>query len=272
MGFYTISNQKVEIEIHKIIQYLASAANSFLPKKKDDSHINLKSLVDCGCLITRPLNSNGDVLAFNYEAFSIEWWCSSGEKEMFKLNHKTHQQIVKWITTVAFNNGITKPYKRLMSYELPYQPLADMDVYYLEGHERLREIIHYRILAHLALEDTLQDFHPHSEIRVWPHHFNIASTYTLNKNKHHIIRLGMAMPDYLSDTFYLYVKGYAKGEAIGTRNLRSMKHGSWNHNYEGAIMPLDSTINIIKAQQFFKEAIKILKEEGRVDLYAFAKT
>tara|TARA_R110002074_G_scaffold76560_2_gene174146 strand:+ start:16873 stop:17667 length:795 start_codon:yes stop_codon:yes gene_type:complete len=262
MGTYTISNQKLEIEVHKIIQYLAAAGNSFLPKKQDDSHTNLKSLTSCGCLTTRPLNKNGDVLAFSYSSFTLEWWIHAGDKIKLPLDGITHNEIVKWIVERARNNEIEKPFTAQMHYELPYKPVDDYYTFHLENKLRLTEIMHYRILAHLALEDTLENLTPHTEIRVWPHHFDIASLYTLNKQKQHVIGLGMAIPDTISKHFYLYVKGYAGEHPVTVSEISELDNGRWDSHFNGAILELDNNSTINKAHQFFKQATHLLKTES----------
>ncbi len=263
MGIYAISNQKIETEVHKIIQYLAAAGNSFLPRKQDDSHTNLQSLTSCGCLTTRPLNKNGDVLAFSYSSFTLEWWIYQGDKIKLSLDGTTHHDIVKWITERTKANGITKPYKTQMHYELPYNQVDEYYTFHLENKPRLNEIMHYRILAHLALEDTLQELKPHTEIRVWPHHFDIASLYTINKSKKHIIGLGMSIPDSTNNGFYLYVKGYAGEQVIDVSGVSDLHYGNWDTTFNGAIMPLDENTTIKKAQHFFMQAIQLIKTEGK---------
>ncbi len=264
MGAYTISHQKVEIEVHKIIQYLAATANSFLPKKKDDSHTNLKSLTGCGCLTTRPLNTNGDVLAFSYSSFSIEWWIGGFDKIKFPLEGKTHKEVLDWIEKQAIENGISFPFTYEMHYTLPYEPITDEYIFHLENMPRLGEIMHYRIMAHLALEDALQEFTPHSEIRVWPHHFDIASLYTFNKRRGHVIGLGMSIPDEVSSNFYLYVKGYAGEQSVNVDTITGLTNGHWDTKFQGAVLELDDKCTIKGGYQFFKEAVHKLKAEGKV--------
>jgi hypothetical protein len=119
-------------------------------------------------------------------------------------------------------------------------------------------------MAHLALEDALQEFKPHSEIRVWPHHFDIASLYTFNKRKRHSIGLGMALPDDNYSNFYLYVKGYAGELAVNVNNISELKNGYWNTTVNGAVLELSDKSTIKEGYQFFKEATHKLKAGGRV--------
>ena len=264
MGYYTLSEQKTEIEIHKIIQYLGAAANSFLAHKRDDSHTSLVSLTDCGCIATQFLNTDRHQLAFNYEAFALEWWDFSGEKIRYPLHQKTHKEVVAWISQKARENDISKPFNPLMHYELPYETITDDYVYLMDNPQRLKELMHYRILAHIALENTLESHKPHSAIRVWPHHFDIGSIYMLNKHKGHTIGIGMAIPDELEDQFYFYVKGYTHNQTIATDALEELEYGNWNAQWQGAIYPMDDEVTIEKATHFFNQAINILKSQGRI--------
>jgi len=264
MGIYTLSEQKIENEVHKIIQYLAAAGNSFLPKKNDDSHTNLKSLTGCGCVTTRPLNDKGDVLAFKYTTFTLEWWLNGGDKIKLSLHGITHKEIIDWIRELGVKNGITKPYRYQMHYELPYHPITDDYIFYLENKQRLSEIMHYRIMAHLALEDVLQNMKPHSEIRVWPHHFDIASIYSFNKSKNHTIGLGMAIPDEISPEFYFYAKGYAGEQHLDISEVSKLQYGRWDRNFNGAVMQLGDNTTLKMANRFFNQAVHILKNEARI--------
>ncbi len=264
MGVYSISNQKVETEIHKIIQYLAAACNSFLVNKKDDSHTSLKSLIGCGCLTTRPLNNNGDVLAFSYSSFTIEWWIGDTGKIKFPLEGKMHKEVLDWITARAKENGIEKPFIYKMHYDLPYEVITDDYIFHLENKTRLGEIMHYRIMAHIALEDTIRELTSHSEIRVWPHHFDIASLYTFNKGKRHTIGLGMAIPDDVSSNFYLYTRGYAGEKPVKIANTNKLDSGYWNPDFNGAVLELNDNSTIESCYHFFSQAAQLLKTEGRI--------
>lgn len=58
--------------MHLAAQYLAAAGISFVEKKADYSHTNLGWSIDKQRLETHPLSEKGDVLALNYNTFSLE--------------------------------------------------------------------------------------------------------------------------------------------------------------------------------------------------------
>ena len=79
--------------MHLAAQYLAAAGISFVEKKADDSHTNLGWSIDKQRLETHSLSTDGDVLALNYNTFSLEW-DSLENNASFALDGKTHQQVL----------------------------------------------------------------------------------------------------------------------------------------------------------------------------------
>ncbi|MFS4493480.1 hypothetical protein [Maribacter sp. 2308TA10-17] len=262
MSTFQISNPKVENEIHKIIQYLVAAGNSFLPKKAEDGHTNLKSLLGCGYLSTRPLSKEGDVLVFSYSSFAIEWWTGSNEKYQLYLDGKTHKEITNWIAEKAKENDILLPYKYHMSDVGPYEPITDNYVYHLKNKDCLNEIMDYRILSHLALEGTLKELTSHSEIRVWPHHLDVASVYTTKENKQHFIGLGMSIPDANNPNFYLYAKDYVDNSTLNSSNVGNLDYGYWDENLNGVVLELNENSSIKGGHNFFRQAVEIMLAQG----------
>ncbi len=254
MNTYQISNKKVEVEVHKIIQYLVAAGNSFLPKKIEDSRTNLKSLLGCGYLTTKSLNKEGDVLVFSYSSFSIEWWKGTGEKHQLHLDGKTHKEVINWIAKKAKENNILLPY----TYDADNIQITDDYVYLLKNKSCLNEIMDYRILSHLALADTLKELTSRSDIKVWPHHLDLASLYTTDENEQHYIGLGMSIPNANNPNFCLYAKDYVSNSTLNSSNITNLDNGYWDENLKGVVLELNENSSIKAGGYFFRQAIEIM--------------
>ncbi|TPN83387.1 hypothetical protein [Aquimarina algicola] len=248
-------------QIHLAAQYLAAAGISFVIPKNDDSHTNLGFNVDAKSLETRQLSSERDVLAFNYEQFSLEWH-SFSKKKMFKLDGKTHQEVLQWLKETSLK-CIGKSYKYDLHYDLPYS-IDDDYTFKLKDIDELKYLSSLRILIQQTLEQIIKDYHLETEIRVWPHHFDtgIYTAFRVNNNDTSSqesihIGLGLAIPDRLCNKHYFYISGYAKDKAISTTNFQNLDQGVWiDDNFKGAILSTEKGVSKSDVIEFFREAIK----------------
>ncbi|MDO6472621.1 hypothetical protein [Maribacter sp. 1_MG-2023] len=244
----------MEKMMHLAAQYLAAAGISFVEKKADDSHTNLGWSTDKQRLETHPLSSNGDVLALNYTTFSLEW-ISPKNNASFPLDGKTHQQVLKWLTSSA-DAFLGKKYTYDFHYELPYS-IYNSFTFKLNA-SKLKELADLRTLAQSSLEQTLNKTGLASSIRVWPHHFdsgayaNLADTITVG--------LGLAIPDDVVREHYFYISGYKGHNGLDTSKFDSLSLGEWkNDGFKGAVLPA-TKINEEQVVQFFTEAINTYKK------------
>ncbi len=240
-------------QMHIASQYLAAAGISFLNKTNDDSHTNLGFSSVTAKMYTRPLNQKGDTLSLNYHDFSLEWK-SNATTNTLQLNNTTHKDVLKWISEMATKASIEKPYHYEFHYELPYPTITDTYKFTLQDKTALQELINHRKLAQHTLETFLKNHHLNSEIRVWPHHFDIGAFSTFNDEKGTSVGLGLAIPDTMVNDYYFYISAYKGHDAIDTSEFSSLTHGKWySEEYKGAILPITG-VDLNKASAFFEEA------------------
>jgi hypothetical protein len=238
-------------QMHLAAQYLAAAGISFLDKKADDSHTNLGFDTERGCLSTHVLSKNEDQLLLNYEGFSLQWVSKSGTTSL-KLDEATHKEVLNWLneTSMAF---LSKPYAYKLHYQLPYE-ISDAYTFKLDDANELVTLMMLRQLAQVSLEKTTEKFDFDTSIRVWPHHFD-TGIYTKLIGSEISVGLGLAIPDNLSDTHYLYASGYDQKGQINPSEFQKLSKGNWNSSgFLGALLPAKS-ITMTDAVTFFEEAI-----------------
>ncbi|MEP2280526.1 hypothetical protein [Maribacter sp.] len=239
--------------MHLAAQYLAAAGISFVEKKADDSHTNLGWSIDKQRLETHPLSTNGDVLALNYNTFSLEW-NSNKNNASFALDGKTHQQVLEWLTNSA-NAFLGKTYSYSFHYDLPYS-IDDSFTFKLDK-AQLKELANLRTLTQSGLEKTLGVNGLESDIRIWPHHFDSGAYVIISDDLS--IGLGLAVPDTMINEHYFYISGYKGHNGLDTSKFSSLSLGEWkNEGFKGAVLP---AIKITEEQaiQFFTEAINTYK-------------
>lgn len=240
-------------QMHLAAQYLAAASISFLDKKEDDSHTNLGYSIETKRLSTRPLTASGISLSLNYDLFALEWFDNS-ETNTLRLEGTTHIDVLQWIREMIKHSNLNKTYDYKLHYELPYT-INDDYVFRLEDTNRLKELIQYRTLAQLVLQDFLQKHKLKSEIRIWPHHFDTGAFSTIENSKGLTIGLGLAIPDTMCNDYYFYISGYKGHESLTTISFKPLTRGNWfNDNFKGAVLPV-SKIEKNEGVTFFDEAL-----------------
>ncbi len=243
-------------QIHLAAQYLAAAGISFLDKKEDDSHTNLGFDTEKGCLKTHTLSENDDQLLLNYKGFSLQWVSKSGTTS-FRLDGAKHKEVLNWLeeTSIAFLN---KSYNYKFHYELPYE-ITESYTFKLEDAKELIYLMKLRQLAQESLEKINEEFEFNTPIRVWPHHFD-TGIYTKLSDSETSVGLGLAIPDNLNNTHYLYASGYNQKGQINPSEFSKLSKGKWSENeFLGAILSTTS-LTMNSAITFFEEAIHHYKK------------
>lgn len=244
----------IEKQIHLASQYLAAAGISFLNKEEDDSHTNLRFDTDGGYLETHSFSSENDRLILHYKIFSLEWRSNQGAT-FFKLDGATHKEVVNWISDTS-RTFLDKEYVYKFHYDLPYA-INNASIFKIIDVERLSELMHLRILTQFILEKIDSHYKLNTPIRIWPHHFD-TGLYSEISNSDITIGLGLAIPDTICDTHYLYITGYKSGSVIDTSSFTKLSIGKWEYEgFVGAILNADG-ISESEGVNFFKKAINQL--------------
>ncbi len=241
-------------QMHIAAQYLAAAGISFLDKKDDDSHTNLKYNSQKGYLETRPLNSSGCTIALDYNKFALYWLNNNNARLSIYLDQKTHLDVLKWMGKVAQAMDMRKKFQYNLHYDLPYD-ITDDYIFKLEDASELKKLIKLRTLAQSVIQDFLKHNKLDSEIRIWPHHFDTGAFAALEDETGISIGLGLAIPDTLHNDYYFYIGAYQGHDAVSTSGFKPLTHGQWSdEGFIGAILPI-SGIDNSTGVAFFQEAL-----------------
>ncbi len=246
-------------QLHLAAQYLAMAGKSFLEPRDDDGHTNLAFSIEEKSLFTRPLNNSGIMLGLNYSTFSLDW--KGNHKQSMGLNGKTHSEVVAWISDRAKEAGMENPYLFEPHYKLPYH-MNQNDRFGPEDKGEIQKLIQIRTFAQIVLSSFLEQEQLESEVRVWPHHFDMGAFAHLHDGSGKSIGIGLAIPDSLVNDFYFYISGYRGNAILNTWAFKALTSGKWKDNgFKGAFLPA-TEVDEGQALSFFKEALEVYKNLG----------
>lgn len=244
--------------LHRAVQYLAAASKSFLPAKDDDSHTNLGWNPISKSFETHPFDKSGLALAFNLEAYSLDFIHPvSGIEASFPLGGAKHLDIVNWIEHEREFCKVQNEYKFDLHYELPYEDAFDDQLVFPKmKDEDLKPHIQLRWLADKALALASANFDMFSDIRTWPHHFDTAAIGTNLNEKGSTYGVGLSIPDNVVDDYYFYVSKYNGHESVNVSRFSKMKNGEWKYDgWNGAALKASGK-SLPEVLSFYAEAIK----------------
>lgn len=242
---------------HRAVQYLATAAKSFLPAKADDSHTNMAWDAESNSFETHKLNDQGVKLQLQLPAFRLQWTKGETVLEGLNLHRCTHRQVLSWMGSSAASMRLVGNYAYQLHYEIPY-PLADDYVFEKPQQQALDRLAAIRTKRSTALKAASEALGLNLEPRVWPHHFDTG--YLIELDQGRAIGVGMAVPDKLVNQHYLYVSGYKGHDYLDNSqlpdNLLGKKYTDWWKGYAAPIIELDAA----QAQDFLVTAITAYKD------------
>jgi hypothetical protein len=221
------------LQVHHAAQLVVALGISFLPAADDDSHTNLEWLpgralagrtipgrppfrgaLRLDPLILMMLDESGDVL------------------DEYRLAGRTLAQGFRWLQEAVRAAG--GPAERLTDkkhYSIPPHPVGE-GAPFVPDEALGRELGAYYHVASLALGEIRAGRAEASEVRCWPHHFDIATLLTLAPGKTVGVGLSPGDDSYAEPYFYVSPYPYPKGP------LPPLRTGLWHTtHWVGAVLP-----------------------------------
>lgn len=243
-------------ELHIAAQYLSAAAISFVEAKQDDSHTNFAWL-EGSTLFSRALGNPKYKLALNFSSFSIEWYADQVFIASIDLAETNHLVIINWIKERIKEAGYKKEYSYKFHYNIGYEIEMQDYTFPVPNQKELNRIAELFSSANEVLHQVLKEQSLYSEIRVWPHHFDMGAYTVLNEEVS--VGMGLAIPDHIIPDFYYYIRGYQGENTIPTENLNSLVDGEWQTGEMEAGILKASGANDFMTIQFFNAAINAFR-------------
>jgi len=248
------------LQLHWAAQVVASVGYTFVDEMPAWAHLSL-SLED-GRLVSQPASVDPSFRAgLDPATLEIVLFDAEGEiVESATANNRTLEEAYNWLTgAISRYTGepvtLTRP-----DHDLPSHPIASARARFaLRPGKHFHELSSWYHNAKMVIESVVSEFEHASPIRVWPHHFDIASLVTLDPDQHldeaRSIGVGLSPGDASSDQPYFYVTPWPYPQPDDVPDLPS--GGTWHTvGWLGATLRADRVIdnNTTNAQQHAVEA------------------
>ena len=184
------------LQLHHAVQLATALGISYVPARLDDSHTSLEWLAKRGALASN--EQGGTRIAVRVADLAV----FVGEKS-FRLHGQTVEAAVAWIRPQLSGAGLDgERYTLARHYEIPHHAVADGAPFDAKR-EDLAELARWLDNAAARLEGLRKVQAGASEVRCWPHHFDIATLITVSPGK--TVGVGLEPGDVYYDEPYFYV-------------------------------------------------------------------
>lgn len=200
-------------QVHRASQWLAKAGKFLLKQKPDDSNTNLGWDESKNHVTGRRLKDNKKMrLHLDLNDFSLNVYNEEEERSgKFPLNGKNDVQAKAWLQEIGSDFGIKKKvWGKDLHYELPY---SNDETTYNVNEKEGKQLAEILSAAKGIISSQVERIGDASEIRIWPHHFDIAALVAQRFEDETLVAsvgVGLAIPDGMIDGLYIYVSPWKK--------------------------------------------------------------
>ena len=225
-------------QVHHALQFVSALAISFLPPAADDSHTNLGWAPQIGSLKSRGVPAPGGEVHLALRVVDLTVLIRADGRTLVEvpLYNTTiaaaRVSVASHLTALGLNGG---RYTLERHFEIPGHAVAEGAVFDASDRPAFHTIAASLANAHAVL-GTLARERDGSELRLWPHHADLATLFTVAPGR--TTGAGLALGDGYYPEPYFYVNAYPTPDRDRlTDELAG--NGSWHtHEWVGAVLPL----------------------------------
>ncbi len=250
---------EARVQAHYAAQWLARAARAYVPPKPDDSHTNLRWDREFGGFVTHAVTGHA-YLGLRISDLTLAFF--NGRPEYFPMDRQRDSDARSWLFARlgAIGLDVAKLDKPL-PYEIPPHALADKAAY---GVAALRPALADLSACFANADSSLNKIHAAYEgkftaspVRCWPHHFDIATLISLDKDGGEYARsvgAGLSPGDdsYNEPYFYVTPWPYPDAEKLPAAPVP----GHWHvKGFTALVLPVSKNAGQEATDSFLRDAV-----------------
>jgi len=259
-------------QFHQAIQNVAAVGRSYLPPNDDDENANLEWDFDLQRIVGRWVEADikfrSSISLKKFEVYLVDEHLQTISSIALEGSRQT--DIMVWLEHELSKLGADFSKLNLAyPYTIPEYPTAKKEAFHIADMSSASEMSRLYHNTAILLTSLLKNEENGSEIKCWPHHFDIAARLTLldtgDSETSRSINMGMSPGDKYYDEPYFYCSPWP----YPTKNLIDLSglQAHWHQDeWIGAVLPLSqlSNHNLIQDQRraivkFYKTVLTFLK-------------
>ncbi len=242
-------------QLHQAVQLPAIAGRCLNPKDPGDNFAALTWDINNNLLTSQQFEESEFRTALDMSAFKLVIINEKNEPTNFlNLNSKTYNEVFNWLSESLKQLGFdANKLSKCLPYQIPEYPTATGAPFKYNSPEAFNKLENYFVNAAFILEKISKGKKDISEIRCWPHHFDIAALITVESNpdseKSKSIGVGLSPGDESYSEPYFYISPWPYPD--NKDNLPKLNYGSWhNQGWFGGVL---TATEIIKKKDKFEQ-------------------
>ncbi len=248
-------------QAHHAAQFATAAGISYLPPQPDDSHTNLEWIASLGALSSHsvPAATPFRVAVRIADLTLLVLDANAAVRSSFALGGHNIDDAATWIRARLSELGVDgRLYTLTRHYVIPPHPVADGAPFDAGDRKRLEQLSRWFACASEALESLRRATPGASDVRCWPHHFDIATLIDLGSGRS--IGAGLEPGDVYYDEPYFYVNMHPQPPKPAT-SMPLEGNGTWHTNeWIGAVL-LGSRLSVgegqrVQVDSFLRSAVR----------------
>ncbi len=252
-------------QLHQAVQLVSVVGRKFLPKSKDDKYANLVWVPQFQRLGGNWVEGNVKFrVSLSLADLKIHL-VDDEVKELkeYDLKGKSQAQSMVWLEEQLVAIGMdTKQFELGLPYQIPDHPTAHGKAFEQKDAAAFEELAKYFHNADHLLRPLKREFPQTTDVRCWPHHFDIATQIILNDTGDpettSSIGVGMSPGDQFYDQPYFYLSPWPYPVKD---KLLPLSIGSWHEkDWLGAVLCAEEVIAVNDPLQQQKMVYTFYKE------------
>ena len=252
------------LQLHHAAQVAVSAAISYLPARSDDSHTSLSWVKTLDALATETVRGTRTFrVALRPGRFAL-YIIDESDRPLssFALAGRTLSDAHAWLAEQCRKSGLDgERFTTKKHYEIPPHAVAAGEPFASLAGEPLSELERYWRNSDSLLRSIATSTEGASPVRVWPHHFDMATLITLGAGgsaSARTIGVGLSPGDEWYNMPYYYVGPYPYPD---TRALPTLEgHGHWHtDSWVGAVLPASAFVSRPGAEEQSRQVVEFTR-------------
>ena len=234
-------------KLHHAAQFVAMIGDSLLPRTEDDAQSSMRWHRALKALVGRKVDLGiPSRLALVYPVFELRFLDDDDRSlSPLLLEGQSKENVYDWMReNISAFGGQVSDLHPIRHFEIPHHAVDGIVPFHKPNARELEELARYRANADLVLRELSGHFDRCSPVRIWPHHFDIATVLEVDgdgktEQATKTIGMGWAIPDNLIDDPYFYVTPWRKTGKIDFEKNSELPAGQWmlKKNWQGAVLP-----------------------------------
>lgn len=226
------------LQLHHAAQFAAAAGISFLERRPDDSHTNLEWAPTLSALASRVIPGRRPFRVGVKPADLTLLIIAEKDQPIarYRLHGRTIVEATQWIREQIAPLGIDAArYTLKRDYEIPAHSVVLGDSFDASERSQFEELSKWFANGASILGSLARSIHDASEVRCWPHAFDIATLIPVAPE--HTIGVGLEPGDHYYAEPYFYVSMDPHPSAAQARSRPLWGRGTWHtRDWMGAVL------------------------------------